>query len=366
MGSVQMSSGRLGAWAGGLALGVVLALSLWWVERYRWAGGFRAIRPHFAGACRAIDGLRGPEDITVDPSTGIAYISAYDRGAGPGEPASGALYAYPLNRPNSEPTNLTPDAGPDFRPHGISLYRHPDGEKKLFAVNHADAGHGIEIFSLAGAALEHERTIRHPALSAPNDLVAVDASRFYVTNSSRHDGGWLGWLEEAFRLDLANVLYYDGAVFSEAIGGLGAPNGINVDHHGEEVYVASAFDQAVHIYGRDAATGALAPKRRVSLGSRLDNVEVDGRGALWVAARARFLDGPQPSQVFRIALAPGATPQVDEIYLNDSEELANSSVAAVYGRRLLIGSSREHGFLDCLMEREPLSPRIPTHAEHGP
>ena len=362
-----MRSRQLAVSAATIALAFALALSLWWIDHYRWAGGFRTITPHFAGSCRAVRGVTGPEDITIDPSSGMAYISAYDRGAAArDDPASGALYAYPLNSPNPQLINLTPDAAHDFRPHGISLYRGPDGEKKLFVVNHPQGGHSIERFALEGAALEHESTIRGPALTAPNDLVAVDPSRFYVTNSSRHDGGWLGWLEETFRMDLANVLYYDGASFSAAIDGIGAPNGINVDHHGEEVYVASAFDQAVYVYGREAVSGALTLEQSVPLGSRLDNIEVDGRGSLWIAARARFWDAPQPSQVFRITLAPGAALEVDEVYLNDGDELANASVAAVYGRRLLIGSSRERRFLDCRMDRAPVSPRVPAHTEHGP
>ena len=34
------------------------------------------------------------------------------------------------------PVNLTPDAGTDFRPHGISLFVGPDGRATLFVVNH--------------------------------------------------------------------------------------------------------------------------------------------------------------------------------------------------------------------------------------
>ena len=61
------------------------------------AGQFKTIEPHFDGACTPVVGLTGPEDLTVHPRTGIAYISAADRrSVFAGGPARGAIYAYDL------------------------------------------------------------------------------------------------------------------------------------------------------------------------------------------------------------------------------------------------------------------------------
>lgn len=331
--------------------GLAAASGLWWLESYRWAGGLRTVTPHFAGTCRAVEGVPGPEDLTIDPTTGVAYISSYDRAAAArGESVPGAILEYALDDPAAAPVNLTPDAEPQFRPHGLSLYRDASGATALFVVNHPGGGHSVEIFDLVDGTLSHARTVRGDALVSPNDLVAVGPTQFYVTNSRRHEGGFLGWVEETFRMSWGNVVYFDGRGFSEAIGDIGFPNGIDVGRQGGEVYVVSSFEQAVRIYRRGADTGALGFDRRVVVGTRLDNLNVDDTGALWVAGRARYLDPPQPSQVVRIGLEQNGEADIEEVYVNLGDELSHASVAAVYGRRLLVGSSRGTRFLDCVME----------------
>jgi hypothetical protein len=53
-----------------LLLAVLVAA---WVARTLWIGGvFRAIAPHFAGRCRPVQGIPGPEDITIHPRTRVA------------------------------------------------------------------------------------------------------------------------------------------------------------------------------------------------------------------------------------------------------------------------------------------------------
>ncbi|HSL24424.1 MAG TPA: SMP-30/gluconolactonase/LRE family protein [Vicinamibacterales bacterium] len=333
-----------------IAVLVVVAIwAAWWLERYRWAGGFRTVTPHFAGACRPVEGVPGPEDLLVDRTTGIAYVSSYDRPAvRAGKPVPGAILAYDLNRRDAAPVNLTPRAAADFRPHGMSLYRGADGAR-LFVINHPPGGDVVEVFDLRADGLRHLRTIRDPALASANDLVAVDSNRFFVTNSRRHTTGVRGWLESNLRLSWGNVVYYDGARFSTALDAIAFPNGIDVDRRTGDLYVVSSFDQSVRVYGRDAATGALTFRREVEVGTRLDNVNVSQDGDLWVAGRAQYLQSPQPSQVVRIRRAGSSAASVEEVYVNKGDEIGNASAAAAHGRRLLIGSSGGNRFLDCLM-----------------
>lgn len=70
-------------WRRAALLIVLLAValpSLLRLDYYRWAGGFREVTPHFAGTCRAAEGVPGPEDLLIDHQTGTAYVSSDDRG----------------------------------------------------------------------------------------------------------------------------------------------------------------------------------------------------------------------------------------------------------------------------------------------
>lgn len=333
-----------------LAFLLVAIWAGWWLDHYRWAGGFRTVTPHFAGTCRPVEGVPGPEDLLIDPATGIAYISSYDRSAArAGKGVPGAILAYDLNRPDATPQNLTPRAASDFRPHGMSLYRDRTGAARLFVINHPAGGDVVDVFELRSNGLTHLRTVRDPALASANDLVALDGERFLVTNSRRYTTGVRGWLESNLRLAWGNVVYYDGARFSHALDGIAFPNGIDVDRRTGDVYVVSSFGQSVHVYRRDAASGHLTFERAVRVGTRLDNVNVAPDGDLWVAGRAQYLESPQPSQVVRIRGASSTAPSVEEVYVNTGRELGNASAAAVHGRRLLIGSSGGNRFLDCVM-----------------
>jgi len=343
--------------AAALLLGLAGAVALWWLDHYRWAGGFRTVTPHFAGTCKAVEGVPSPEDLLIDSATGVAYISSYDRSAAArGAPEPGAILAYDLNDPSPDLVNLTPEADAEFRPHGISLYRDATGDARLFVVNHPSDGDAIELFDLTPEGLAHRETLRSDVLTSLNDIVAVGERQVYVTNSRRHSSGLLGWIEANFRMSWGNVVYYDGQAFSVVLPGVAFPNGINADRTGAQIYLVSSFDQAVHVYRRDATSGGLTFERSAFVGTRLDNLDVAQTGDLWVAGRAQYFESPQPSQVVRIRLGRDAEPDVEEVYVNRGDELGNASVAAVHGRHLLIGSSRGTRFLHCLMAEETLPP----------
>ncbi len=343
-----------------LLLLVVVAVSAWAVRLLWLAGTFRRIQPHFAGTCHLVGGPIGPEDITIHPRTGVAYVSASDRRAiQAGKAVPGAVWAYDLNAAEPVPVNLTPNADARFQPHGISIWPGADGRDALFVVNHpvqgdTTASHSIEIFDLTENGLLHRATLTDPLLVMPNDLVAVGLDRFYVTNTHRHPPGRMQTIETYLQLTGAQVVFYGPGGFRPAISELVMPNGINVSPDGRTLYVASTTGRALRIYDRDPASEALAFRREVPLGSGADNIEVDEHGNLWIGAHPKLLrieahgEDPKtlsPSQVLRV------TPdgKVDEIYLDDGTQLSTSTVAAVRGRRLLIGNVFDDGFLDCEM-----------------
>lgn len=337
---------------------LILLLVAAWLARTLWLGGlFRTLEPHFGGRCTEVTGIPGPEDLTIHPRTGVAYISSCDRFAlERGESPRGAIYAYALDAPSPSPVNLTSAELTDSCPHGISLWVDPDGRDRLFAIVHRGELHSIEVYDLEGDRLVHRESLSDPLLVSPNDLVAVGRDALYVTNDHGWPPGFARTLEEWLRLPLATVVRWDGARFSKAVSGVRVANGIQASADGRTVFVAGSLDRGVRVYDRDATSGALTHREDVALDTVPDNVELDAEGGLWIGAHPKVLElveyrngrAPRaPSQVIRASRTGGGGWDVEEILLDSGEKLSASSVAAVRGRRLLVGGIYEPRFLDC-------------------
>ncbi len=340
---------------------VLVIVVVGWVVHLLWsAGQFKTIESHFSGTCKTIRGVVGAEDITIHPATGMAYISVCNwRALMEGKSARGGIYAYDLNASESIPIKLTSGPGPDFQPHGISLFVDPGGKDVLFVINHSGGIHKVEIYDLVLEGLRHRETVMDPALVSPNDIVAVGRDSFYVSNDHRYTDGIMKTLEDYLKLPLANVVYYNGKVFSEAAAGIGYANGINVSPDGRSLYVAGTTRMTLKVYDRDPKTGVLTFKEDIKFDTGLDNIEIGSDGDLWIGAHpqvlklvAHFKDASKlsPAQVLRVKLKDDGQHQIDEVYLNRGEELSGSSVCAVYKNRMLIGSIFEEKFLDCTLK----------------
>jgi arylesterase/paraoxonase len=321
------------------------------------AGQFKTIEPHFSGECKAVGGVVGPEDITVHPRTGVALVSACDRRAvQEGGVGGGAIYAYDLNAVAAEPVNLTPDADRDFRPHGISLYVGEDGRDVLFVINHQGGQHRIDVFDLSDGALTRRESLSSPMLVSPNDIVGVGPDSFYVTNDHRYPSGWKRTLEDYLRLRRSNVIFYNGSEFVQAASGIGYANGINISPDGSLLYVCSITEGSLHVYDRDPVSGTIEHREEIHLATGADNVEVEADGDLWIGAHPQLLTTAKhfknpgtisPSQVLHLTPQAGGGYKVEEVYLDTGEQISASTVAAVRGNRLLIGSIFDAKFLDC-------------------
>lgn len=338
---------------------VVLVLAGFVVKTLSDAGQFKQLAPHFAGRCTPVPGMPGAEDITFHPTLGYAYVSSDDRRATQtGRPVQGGIYRLdPAS--SAPPVLLTGTFKESFHPHGLGLFVAPDGTQTLYVVNHAGEGqHQIERFEVgADGMLIHRRTLRDAALVSPNDVVAVDAERFYLTNDHHFPHGALQVVEEYLQLALGNVLYFDGQGFREVIDGMAYANGINRSADGQKVYVAQVLGRSLSVYTRDMASGALTHQQTLELGSGPDNIEVDARGDLWIASHPKLLDftahakDPSgatraPGQVLRLK-ASGDSLEAEEVFLDDGQRAAGSSVAAVSGKWMLVGTVFEPDLLRC-------------------
>jgi len=341
---------------------IALALLLVVIQSYRViesAGLLYAIEPHFSGKCEAVFGATGAEDITIDQASQYAYISSDDRRATIAkQPISGGLYGLDISKADAVPVLLTEGFSEDFHPHGISLYQSPQGEKSLFVINHLSSGQSqVEIFDINSAGeLSHRDSISYPELLTPNDLIAVGASEFYATNDHGYPhGSIMAMMEDYLGLALSNISYFDGKTGRIVASGLMYGNGMAVSPDTKTMYVSEIMGRKINIFDRNIVDGSLTKRDEIAVNSGADNLEWDGQGNLWFAGHPRLLEfashaesieNISPSQVMKINVE-AEPPSVSEIYMNLGDEISASSVAAVSGDLMLIGSVFETHILRC-------------------
>jgi len=334
------------------------------------AGEFRSVDDLRPGNCRKVPGVPGAEDITLHPDWEVVLISSFDRRAAMhGNVRPGGIFVWALDGSMDAPVNLTPNAGTDFRPHGISLFVGPDGRATLLVVNHPGESlfgeqshvsplgpaHTVEVFDLDGMRLEHRETLAHESMISPNDIVAVDHRRFYFTNDHGSAPDWKRTLEDYLRLGWANVVYFDGAEFHEAADGLSYANGINLSPDGSRVYVAEVTYGRIREYVRNEQDGSLAELRRFDVGFGVDNIEIDPEtGELMLGGHVKLLTFTRhagdaevlaPSQAAR--LQPGDSQEIETVFLDSGELISGASVATARANVLLIGSVFEPHMVVC-------------------
>lgn len=321
------------------------------------AGQFTTIRPLGTDACREVGGIAGAEDVAIDREARVAYVSATDRAALlRGEQVRGAIATVDLTRPDLTFVVASGRQPEDFRPHGISLWISPQGERRLFAVNHrSDGSHTVEIFRVSPDGLSHLSTVRHPMFTSPNDIHAVGPEQFYVTNDG--EGGTLRrLLDFAFQRLRSNVVYHDGTAARLAAEEFGFANGINASLDGGTLYVADTFVRRLRFFAVDRSDGTLTESGSLFFGTGLDNIDVDADGTLWIAAHPKLMDlvmyvagwqEQSPSQVVRAVPAAGGGGEARTVLLDMGDGLSAASVAARYRDRLLVGAVMEPKMLLC-------------------
>jgi arylesterase/paraoxonase len=345
-------------------LAVLLVVVAFFVIRWLTAAGmFTSVTPMAPNICEPIARLQGPEDFEVDAAHDAVIVSSTNRRARKGTPDPGdGLYVLKLSDPKSAPVKLTEGVPKDFHPHGISLYRAANGDETLMAINHHSSGvNAVEIFGLAyenGAAkLSPRVSIGGGLLVSPNDLFAVGSDRFYVTNDHATKTGLGRFAEDYLIWPHADLLYFNGTNFRISVQRMAFPNGVYVAPDGAHLYVTLTNERRVIAFSREPFFGSLKEIGSLSIPARLDNISADAQGRLIIAGHPSLLRvnqfrsdaaKPSPSEVFRVTLDKDGVPTgYETIFADQGRLIGASSVAAMVGQRMLIGSVLDDKVLEC-------------------
>lgn len=325
------------------------------------AGTFASLEPALVNRCTAVDIAPGTEDVTIDPDLNAAFISAADRrdwynetGADGVNPQNGI---YLMNLDGDNAVRRVSPPMENFLPHGINLWRGPNGEKRLFVVNHPPSGEEIvEIFSVgANGDLSHLESVSYDAMHSPNDVVAVGPRQFYATNDRGFEKGPLAWLEAYMALPFSSVSYFDGETGRIAAKGLAYANGINRSADGSTIYVAEFLKRRISIFNRDPETGALTKQKSIKVNTGPDNIEIAADGGLWIAGHTKVFDflshakdpsAVAPSHVIRLNPRNGLK---SDVFISTEGELNASSVGAVWDKTLIVGAVFDDHVMVCPM-----------------
>ncbi|KAF7553149.1 hypothetical protein G7046_g7181 [Stylonectria norvegica] len=178
--------------------------------------------------------------------------------------------------------------------HGIDVIadsKAVDPSVYIFAVNHVpDASYlksfkadtaiksasRVEIFHhvLGSLSARHIRTVQHPLITTPNDIIARSPSDFFVTNDHLYRDGSSRLLEDLYWgatwSDTIHVRIEDeGINATVATTGLHNNNGLGRGRTEDEVLVGSAFSGTLHLgkYEGDK----IAIKETIKMDSAIDN-----------------------------------------------------------------------------------------------
>jgi arylesterase/paraoxonase len=316
-------------------------------------GFFRTIEPQFDGELFKKIALKGAEDIMISPIDSFALISSTDRGHfPPKEQEEGGLFLIDLTANDYVPIPLTASFKQAFAPHGISYFK-KDSTYQVMAINHTREGHTIEVFELHDQNMTPLKTLKHPTMISPNDIVMLDENRFYFTNDHGYPQGVRRLAEDYGGLSISNVVYFDGKEYREVARGIAYANGINIDRKRNLLYVTSPRHFLVKVYAI-LQDGSLSFIENIPCGTGVDNVDLDQEGDLWIgshpnllrfAAYAKGKKETSPSEIIKITYRATGDYSVEKIYVGDGREMSASSVAATFGDLIFAGNVMDDEFL---------------------
>ncbi|KAI1634766.1 serum paraoxonase/arylesterase [Biscogniauxia mediterranea] len=266
---------------------------------------------------RVIEDTVACEDVHYHAPTGMLYLgcigdlvkaSGWFPGADalehPEDPARGTFVVVDTKTLKSQKLELVGFPGP-FVPHGISIYSAPSDPATvyIFAVNHVPnaaawtpqqqqqqqlkTASRIEVFAhdaaRAPAQARHLRTVAHPLIRTPNDLLALSERELLVTNDHRYLEGPLRVAEELARVvprvgawcNTVHVLLpEDGSPpnATVALDSIPTNNGLGWGSHARQILLSDATGGGLYFASPpDPRTRRVAVSHRVQTDGVVDN-----------------------------------------------------------------------------------------------
>jgi DNA-binding beta-propeller fold protein YncE len=346
--------------------GIFLAVVLFLL--YVYPGFLIPLSSHFDGSCTSVPLTMSAEDLRIDPTTGLAYLTYYDSvdqrtKRRVTDSSTGTVMLVDLNaqEPHVRAALSTEPAG--FKPSGLSLFTKPDGTKRLFVTSRSELGkHTVEVFDQQPTgAFAPAETIRDRLLWSPTAIVAVGPRQFYVVNQlgfKRSFEDAVANARDRLRGNQSTVVYYDGEHMKIVASGLNLASGIGISPDGRSAYVAESAGGRIQVFYRNPSTGALTRSdQRIDVPGAPHNITVASDGTLWVSSHPHavpfmeFVRDPSdraPTQVLRITPTAGPEKQVEEVYVDDGNELSAGTVVAPHNaNQFVMGSRSDHKLLVC-------------------
>ena len=323
-------------------------------------GFFRKVENSFAGTIEKQIELPGVEDMQISYEDNFILFSSDDRaGRRDGNKEKGHLYYMDLTNTMFQPVQLTTELKIPFYPHGISMIRIAVNRYRVYAVNHVDGIHSIEVFDLRNDSLTHIGTLQHNSMISPNDIVAIDKERFYFTNDHGFTKGLGKFGEEYLGWAASNVVYFDGNEYREVADGIAYANGINLDFNRSLLFVASPRDFLVKVF-HIKEDGDLDFIENVDCGTGVDNIEFTPEGKMWIgchpnllafAAYAKGSEPISPSEIITIDYRNKGDYSKEIVFLDNGEHMSASTVAVEYKDLIFVGNVMDSHFLILKKER---------------
>lgn len=326
---------------------VLLVLSILIANILFSTGFFRDIQPGYTGQISQKIALPGVEDIAISRNEDFLILSSDNRAARrAGKPEQGGLYYVNLKENPYAPKLISGDLAFTFYPHGISLWQLDTARHQLLVINHVGNRHAVEQFLLIGDSLVHQQSITDPLMISPNDVCAVSANQFYVTNDHKYRTGINRVFEDYLGLALSNVLLYSGDSFSEVATEIAYANGLNFDVNRNQIFIASSRDFLVKVYDKEA-NGELTFRENISIKSGLDNIEFAADGSLWIgchpnltwfAAYAKGKKDTSPSEIITLNYRGLDDYSISSVFVDDGSMISASSIAVPADGSVFIGN----------------------------
>jgi len=298
--------------------------------------------------CQIKKDVQGPEDIAA-LGDGL-IVSSFIEDKRQREMRRGTLYF--LDKLDNF-TNISPNLNFEFNPHGLDVYKLPNGDSKVVVINHRTSFDSIEVFlwSKNQKTLSHTASIMSEELYNANDIALVSEQRFFVTLDHGAKTHFWKMVERFARLKRGKVLFFNGNNFIVKNDQISYANGIAYNSVDKKLYVASMTGKKV-IEFSSAENGDLKKSKEWLLDTFPDNITLQD-GYLWIASHVKILalkkhaENHQNISPFRILKLNLHSQELTKVYEQTGKFISAVSTAFPQGEKLYLGNIFEQSFAIC-------------------